>query len=109
MITLFWIDSKGKYEGALYNGTKYRTINVPGAVQSIPHSINNFGDVVYEWVDASGNYHGAIRTAGKYYKFNDPKGRTNTRPDGINDDHIIAGRFEAPGKTTYEGFKATYR
>jgi hypothetical protein len=105
---MFWINSSGAYEGALYNGKKYTTINVPGATQTIPHSLNNAGDVTFEWVDSGGNYHGALRTGGKYYKFNDPKGPNNTRPGGVNDNHVIAGRFEATGKTTYLGFKATY-
>lgn len=108
LISLFWIDSSGNYEGALYNGKKYTTIKVPGAVQSVAHSINNNGDVVFAWIDSSGNYHGALRMGGKYYKFNDPKGPNNTRPDGINDQRTVAGRFLATGKSTYQGFSATY-
>lgn len=111
LITLQWIDSSGNYEGATYNSKskKYsRPINVPGAVQTYIHSINNAGDIVFSWYDSAGNSFGALRMGKKFYIFSDPKGPDYTRPDGINDNHEIVGRYEPTGSQFEQGFEATY-
>jgi len=105
-----WTDTSGNTEGALYNGKKYATINVPGAVSSYPHGIDTAGDVVYSWTDSTGIFHGAIRTGGKIYKFNDPKGTGGTYGDSINDNHVVAGVYHTgSGGAIAGGFKATYK
>src|SRR5262249_33938219 len=101
-------DSSGNTEGAVYDGTMYTPINVPGAVSSYPHGIDLAGDVVFSWTDSSGLFHGALLMSGKYYKFNDPKGTEGTYGDGINDNRVVVGVIHTNGGANAEGFKATY-
>jgi hypothetical protein len=108
VISVQWVDSTGVNHSAIYNGKKYTTIDVPGAVGSYAHGIDLAGDVVYSWTDSTGVFHGALRTGGKYYKFNDPKGTDGTYGDGINDNHLVVGVYHTSGGAVAEGFKAAY-
>ncbi len=48
-VTVAWGDSAGNTEGAIYNGKKYQTIDVPDAVNSVPHAIKTAGDIAFAW------------------------------------------------------------
>lgn len=83
---------------------RYTTINVPGAVQSIPNDLNQLGDVVFSWADSSGHFHGALLQGKDFYKFDEPKALGATYGSGINDHRVIVGSY-FDGSATW-GFKA---
>jgi hypothetical protein len=101
----------------LYKGNSYQQIDVPNAVQSFVHDINNNGDIVYTVEDAHGFSWGVFfyATLQEIYWFNQPDGRDNTRAYGINDEVVakngtismkIVGEYTPSGATqnlAYEG------
>jgi len=80
----------------LYSGGQYTTINVPGAVDSVPWGIDSAGDIVFDWDwNTTGkSSHGALRTSrGVFYNFDDPAGPALTQPRGINDKKLLVGSY----------------
>lgn len=89
LMTLEGIDpASGLVHSFLFNGTSFTQIDVPGALQSFVHGINNIGDIVYTVEDANGNSWGVFFYAAlqQFYWFNQPDGRHTTRAYGINDE-----------------------
>lgn len=110
--TLTWLNSRGTYEGALYNykSKKYKTINVPGAGHggSEASFINNEGDITFWWFDSSGLIHGALRHGGAFYEFDYPKA-AETYPNGINDRNTFVGQYQDTVNGAVSSFKATFK
>jgi hypothetical protein len=107
VITVQATNSNGLLDGYTYDGTKFKKVNVPGANQSIIHGNNSKGDIVYTYADSAGAQHGALRRLGVFYQLDDPNGdgASGTRADGINDWHVIVGRY-SPSDGSNHGFKA---
>ena len=104
-----WLDSAGNYESSLYNGKKFTTIDIPGAISSYAHDIDSNGDVAYSWTDSTAYFMGHYAySAARDNKFDDPKATDGTYADGINDHKLIVGVYHINGGSTAEGFKATY-
>jgi probable HAF family extracellular repeat protein len=109
-IVVWWIDSFGVGNSALYHKEAdrevYTPINVPNAAQSNYPSINSHGDICFQWWDAIGVSHGALLHAGKHYEFDFPT-HTGTYAGGINDVGNIVGYTS--NLDIQFGFKATYQ
>jgi hypothetical protein len=110
LATLEVVNSSGLFDSYLYNVStkKVTKINVPGATQSIVHTNNNVGDIVYTIFDSAGAGHGVLFHKGKYYQFDDPKASNSTRGDGLSDKLIIVGRY-TPSTGGNFGFKAVVK
>jgi hypothetical protein len=96
-------------DASLYNDNTmtYTTANVPGAVNSYIHAINDFGDTVYTWQDSSGSYQGAVQNGGTFTTFTGPGCSDGTFADGINNNHIIVGACDQ-SSTVGQGFYVKY-
>ena len=107
-ITVFAVNSSGGYDSFLYNGKTFKKISDPsaGTTGTIARIVNNKGDVAGAYFNSSGLEVGFLRHSGKYYDVKDPKGANGTRPDGLNDQVEIVGRYVTSSNATV-GFKAT--
>ena len=100
LIAVYALNSKRLVDSFLTTGRGgYKLINVPGAVQSIVHGMNRFGDRIYTTVDSAGAQHGVFYLKGTFYRFNDPndKHKNTTRGYGLNDKLVIVGDYAAGG------------
>jgi uncharacterized membrane protein len=66
----------------------FRTVNVPGAVQTTPGGINNVGVSVGQYQDKNMAFHGYILNGKKVKTLDDPKG-TNTLANDLNPNGTI--------------------
>jgi hypothetical protein len=108
--------ASGLIDSWFYSGGTYTEINVPGALSSYAHGINNNGDIVYTFLDANLRSHGALYLAstGQFYEFDDPNGPGVTEAFGINDEVAgkkssklrIVGDYSLPGALN-QAFEAT--
>jgi probable HAF family extracellular repeat protein len=98
-ITIYCINTSGVYDSFLTKdkGKTFKKIDVPNATQSVVHTINNAGNIVYTIFDSSGYAHGVLYYGGKYTQFDDPKESSSagTRGDGLNSKLVILGRYGA--------------
>ena len=92
------MDAQGYLQSSLYNGKKYTSINVPGALMTGAHSINTAGEIVFTWTGPHKIMHGALKTGKSYFVFDYPNG-SNTGAEGINDSGLIVGHYTPAGKT----------
>jgi len=92
----------------MLTGTKYKTINVPGATNSYALDLDNEGDVTYEWQDSAGLIHAALRHGGKYFKYSFPKAY-ETYGGGLNDKNMVAGGYVPTQGATFQAFNATFK
>jgi hypothetical protein len=61
--------------GYVFDGERYRTIDVPGATRTEAWDITNRGDVIGYYANADGRLHGfRLDKRGKYTKFANPDG-----------------------------------
>jgi probable HAF family extracellular repeat protein len=105
LATVAWQDQPPLYRSSLYHGGQFTDINVPGAISSLAHGINNAGDVVFSWTDDNSVDHGALLVGRKITKFDAP-GCDTTTATGINDNHVIVGSCSASG--IVQGFYVSY-
>ena len=105
-MTVDWIDANGHSEASLYNGSKFTTLTIPGALHNFAHTINKSGNIIMGWYDFYGNEHGAFLKNGTYYIFDDPNG-TSVRGDGLNDGNLMVGRFLLNSNGQFAGFQGT--
>jgi hypothetical protein len=109
--------ASGLAHSYLFDGKTFTQIDVPGALQSFAHGINNNGDIVYTVEDSNGNNWGVFfyATLREFYWFNQPDGRDNTRGYGLNDEVQtktsvkleIVGTYLLPGSTLNQAYEAT--
>ncbi|MGA9473467.1 MAG: hypothetical protein WBV36_13460 [Terriglobales bacterium] len=109
--------ASGLAHSYLFDGKSFMQIDVPGALQSFAHGINNNGDIVYTVEDSNGNNWGVFfyATLREFYWFNQPDGRDNTRGYGLNDEVQtktgvkleIVGTYLLPGSTLNQAYEAT--
>lgn len=106
LITIEAADSSGIFTAYIYNPKtkKFKKVNVTNATNSIIHTMNNKGDIVYTYDTSDGVRHGGLRHAGSFYAVDFP-GATSTRNDGINDTLVMVGRY-SPADGSNHGFKA---
>jgi probable HAF family extracellular repeat protein len=78
-----YTDANGNTHGFLLNGTKYTTLNVPGALSTVAYGINNTGNIVVSWEDSQGDYKSSLYN-GKTYKTIDVPGAIQSIAQGIN-------------------------
>ena len=107
-IAVFALNSANAYESFVYNGKTFKKVSDPkaGASGTIIRSVNNKGDIAGAYFDSNSQEVGFLRHAGKYYDVKDPKANNNTRPDGLNDNLEIVGRY-TPTDGSNVGFKVT--
>ena len=107
VVTLEVVNSGGLFDSYTYTiaTKKFKKVNVPGAAQSIIHTNNNKGDIVYTIFDSANGAHGVLFHKGKYTQFDDPKANNSTRGDGLNDTLVMVGRY-TPSSGGNFGFKA---
>jgi hypothetical protein len=74
---------------------KFSTINVPGALQTIPGGISNAGVTVGQYEDSSGAYHGYILDAGNLTTLDVPSGS-----DTVANNITATGTIQVVGSYT---------
>jgi YD repeat-containing protein len=90
---------RGAIHGYVFDGERYRTIDVPGATRTEAWDITNRGDVIGYYSNADGRLHGfRLDKSGKYTKFDDPAGDLEDDLTGGNDHGVTVGsliRYDA--------------
>jgi uncharacterized membrane protein len=93
----------GVLHGFLWDDGDFQTIDVPGAVATLPTGINNRGQMVGSYIDAEGAYHGFLRNRrGAVTDIREAPGADprmgGTQPVAINDRGQIVGlAYDARG------------
>jgi probable HAF family extracellular repeat protein len=109
VVTVWGLNASNTYVSftTANKGKTYKPFHAPkeGTTGTAIHSNNNKGDVVATYWDSSSLRHGVLFHKGKYYSFDDPKGKGQTRGDGLNDTLGIVGRY-SPTSSTNAGFFA---
>jgi uncharacterized membrane protein len=83
---------RGAIHGYVFDGERYRTIDVPGATRTEAWDITNSGDVIGYYANADGRLHGfRLDKRGKYTKFDDPDGDLENDLTGGNDRGVTVG------------------
>jgi hypothetical protein len=83
---------RGAIHGYVFDGERYRTIDVPGATRTEAWDITNRGDVIGYYANADGRLHGfRLDKRGKYTKFDDPFGDLEDDLTGGNDRGVTVG------------------
>jgi YD repeat-containing protein len=83
---------RGAIHGYVFDGKRYRTIDVPGATRTEAWDITNRGDVIGYYTNADGRLHGfRLDKRGKYTKFADPDGNLENDLTGGNDRGVTVG------------------
>jgi uncharacterized membrane protein len=83
---------RGAIHGYVFDGERYRTIDVPGATRTEAWDITNRGDVIGLYANADGRLHGfRLDKRGKYTKFDDPDGDLEDDLTGGNDRGVTVG------------------
>jgi uncharacterized membrane protein len=75
---------------------RFKTIEVPGSVETLALGVNNRGWIVGEFREiGSGTRHGFVKIGAEFLVFDPPQSQA-TQAFGINDRGQISGWFEAP-------------
>jgi hypothetical protein len=83
---------RGAIHGYVFDGERYRTIDVPGATRTEAWDITNRGDVIGLYANTDGRLHGfRLDKRGKYTKFDDPDGDLENDLTGGNDRGVTVG------------------
>jgi hypothetical protein len=83
---------RGAIHGYVFDGERYRTIDVPGATRTEAWDITNSGDVIGYYSNADGRLHGfRLDKRGRYTKFDDPAGDLENDLTGGNDRGVTVG------------------
>ena len=72
----------------------FQSLEIPGAVDTVPQAINNLGQIVGSYANADGTRHGFLRQPNGAYTTVDLPGATQTFAVGINDLGMIVGDWE---------------
>ncbi len=92
----------GLYEGFVYSGGKFTTVNFPKSTETQAIGINDKGHVVGLYVDSAGAQHGFVKKGTKYTSI-DVKGDSSTEAWGINNADQMAV-FAISSAGSYESF-----
>ena len=83
---------RGAIHGYVFDGKRFRTIEVPGATRTEAWDITNSGDVIGLYANADGRLHGfRLDKRGNYTKFDDPDGGLENDLTGGNDRGVTVG------------------
>jgi hypothetical protein len=88
------------YDGFLYSGGVFTTIDVPGGNATLANGINDAGQIAGYYVDSSGE-HGFLDSSGVFTAIDAP-GAYQTYPHGINGAGQIVGSHIAAAQTVPE-------
>ena len=89
-----YVDSAGNYDGFLYSGGKYVTLNAPGATSTFLEGINDFGQVVGTAFRSNGTGFNFIDTRGKFTVISDAI--SPLLGNAINDKDEVLGTLGFP-------------
>jgi len=94
-----FFDSNGNLNGFLFYRGSFQTINVPGAVNTIPFGLNDRDIIVGESLDSQLIGHGYVQRGSQITTVDFP-GATSTALDQINSAGLIVGEYvDASGLT----------
>lgn len=94
-VTGYYVDSSGTPHGFLKDGSKYTTLDVPGALATLAYGINNLTVVTGLYLDASDNPHGYFWSHGQFVTVDASiPGAVGSLWYGSNDQGDLAGYFE---------------
>jgi uncharacterized membrane protein len=85
-------DAAGVQHGFLLTGSKYTTLDYPGALATTPFKINDSGMIVGSFIDASGGSHGFSYNGGAWTQIDFP-GSSDTEVYGVNSAGKIVGTY----------------
>jgi uncharacterized membrane protein len=92
-----YVDTDGVSHGFLLRDGMYKTIDVPGAMETLAvRAINARGDIVGGFLDAGSVRHGFLRSDGKFTQIDFP-GAVGTYTTGINNAGDITGGYFPKG------------
>jgi len=98
-----WFASSGHQQGFEYSHGAYTILNFPGAVNTVPLSINDKGQVT-GYYETTTSMYGFTYSQGQYTTIN-PPGSLGTLDWSINNSGQVVGFYE--DSTTNHGFVAT--
>jgi uncharacterized membrane protein len=85
---------RGAIHGYIFDGTRYRTVDVPGATRTEAWDITNSGDVIGYYANADDKLHGfRMDKRGKLTTFAEPDGGLEDDLTGGNDRGMTVGSF----------------
>ena len=105
-VTGWFDDSTGnKYQGFVYNGSTYTTLNAPGATAGTTagYGINDSGQVAGVYEDANGS-HGFVYSGGSYTTVDDPNATKGTYLYNIGNNGEVVGYYRDNIGYGYHGF-----
>jgi len=85
----YYEDSSGNYNGFLYNGSTYTTLNNPLGVNGTFAIGIDGNNIVGEYVDGSGNANGFLYNGSSYTTLDDPLGVNYTIAEGVSGNNIV--------------------
>jgi len=95
----YYRDKDNKCHGFLYNGSTYKTLDVPGEVHTLAYGISGTNIVGSYWVDAPklpyGQQQRGFLYNGSTYKTLDVPGAVHTMPCGISGTNIVGSYSES--------------
>jgi len=91
-----YTDANGITHGFLLKGTKYITLDVPGALSTVAYDINNTGNIIVSWEDSKGAYKSSLYN-GRTYKTIDVPGATQSVAQGINSASDVVYEWSSSG------------
>ena len=93
-ISGYYVDAAGNPHGFIKDGSKYTTLDVPGAAFTIGGSINNEGVVTGLYLNPDTSHHGFIWPKGQFVTVDATvPGSIGTEWIGINDNGDLAGIY----------------
>ncbi len=97
-----YVDSSGVYHGWELKGTKFTTIDVPGATGTGANGINDSGEIAGGWDGSGDSQHGFTLISGTYTSFDYP-GAAATWAWSLNNNGDIVG-YWVDGSGEFHGF-----
>ena len=99
-----YLDSSHNWNGFIYNGSTWTTLDDPLGYQTCACGISG-NKVVGGYEDTSGNYHGFFYNGSTYTTLDDPLGFKGTWAQGISGNTVVGYYVDSSGNA--HGFEAT--